>query len=92
MQRAERERADDHPVKIACEKRCNTIDHHLRSGKIDMEFAEKAKALARNKRDRALRDHHYYVSEYENEMTQEAIYAQTQLLLGRPPALQNANG
>jgi hypothetical protein len=91
-QRAEREQADDHPVKIVCEKRCNTIDHHLRSGKIDKDFAEKAKALARNKRDRALRDNHYYVSEYENEMTQEAIYAQTQQLLSRPPTIQNANG
>ena len=91
-QRAERERADDHPVKIICEKRCNTIDHHLRSGKIDAEFAQKAKALARNKRDRALRDHNYYVEEYENEMTQDAVYAQTQQILGRPPASQNAYG
>ena len=90
-QRAERERADDHPVKIVCEKRCNTIDHHLRQGKIDKEFAKKAKALARNKRDKALRDNGYYTSEYENEMTQEAIYAQTQQLLGRPPTIQNAN-
>lgn len=90
-QRAERERADDHPVKIVCEKRCNTIDHHLRQGKIDREFAKKAKALARNKRDKALRDNGYYTSEYENEMTQEAIYAETQQLLGRPPTIQNAN-
>lgn len=89
-QRSERERADDHPVKIICEKRCNTINHHLRSGKIDAEFATKAKALARNKRDRALRDHNYYVSEYENEMTQEAIYTQTEQILGRPPTTQCA--
>lgn len=88
-QRSERERADDHPVKIICEKRCNTIDHHLRQGKIDEAFAKKAKALARNKRDRALRDHNYYVSEYENEMTQEAIYTQTEQILGRPPTIQN---
>ena len=90
-QRAERERADDHPVKIVCEKRCNTIDHHLRQGKIDQEFAKKAKALARNKRDKALRDNGYYTGEYGNEMTQEAIYAETQQLLGRPPTIQNAN-
>ena len=89
-QRSERERADDHPVKIICEKRCNTIDHHLRQGKIDEAFAKKAKALARNKRDRALRDHNYYVSEYANEMTQEAIYTQTEQILGRPPTTQYA--
>lgn len=91
-QRAERERAGDHPVKIVCEKRCNTIDHHLRQGKIDKAFAEKAKALARNKRDKALRDNRYYISEYENEMTQEAIYAQTRQLLGRSPTTQSDNG
>lgn len=89
-QRSERERADDHPVKIVCEKRCNTIDHHLRQGKIDREFAKKAKALARNKRDKALRDNRYFVSEYEKEMAQEAIYAETQRLLGRPPTIQSA--
>ena len=77
-------------MKSLCEKRCNTIDHHLRQGKMDVVFAKKAKALARNKRDRALRDHNYYVSEYANEMTQEAIYAQTEQILGRPPTTQCA--
>lgn len=91
-QRSERERADDHPVKMICEKRCNTIDHHLRQGKIDKEFAKKAKTLARNKRDKALRNNRYYISEYENEMTQEAIYTQTQHLLGRPPTIRSDNG
>lgn len=67
------------------------IDHHLRQGKIDKEFSKKAKALDRNKRDKALRDNGYYTGEYENEMTQEAIYAQTQQLLGKPPTTRNAN-
>ena len=85
MGRKEREKAEDHPVKAVCDTRCNTIDHHLRSGKIDKEFATTAKRIAREKKNRALRDNEYFLGQYEADMTQEAIYAETERRLGRPP-------
>lgn len=78
MGRKEREKAATHPVKIICERRCNTIDHHLRSGKLDKEFAITAKRIAREKRDRAIRDNDYFTKQYEEEMTQETIYAEAE--------------
>jgi hypothetical protein len=89
MGRKEREKAADHPVKAVCETRCNTIDHHLRSGKIDKEFAAAAKRIARNRKNRAISDNQYFLERYNEEMTQEAIYAETERTLGRPPRPQN---
>ena len=88
MGRKEREKAADHPVKAVCETRCNTIDHHLRSGKIDKEFAAAAKRIARNRKNRAISDNQYFLEQYNEEMTQEAIYAETERVLGRPPQPQ----
>ena len=85
MGRKEREKAADHPVKAVCETRCNTIDHHLRSGKIDKEFAAAAKRIARNRKNRAISDNQYFLERYNEEMTQEAIYTETERTLGRPP-------
>lgn len=85
MGREEREKAGDHPVKAVCNRRCNAIDHHLREHKLDQEFAATAKRIARGKRDWALRDNEYFLHQYEADMTQEAIYAQTEQQLGRPP-------
>ena len=85
MGRKEREKAQDHPVKAVCDTRCNTIDHHLRSGKIDKEFAATAKRIAREKKNRALRDNEYFLGKYEADMTQDAIYTETEQRLGRPP-------
>ena len=69
-------------------RRCNTIDHHLRAGKIDEEFAQIAKEIARKKRDRANRNSEYLQTQYESEMTQEVIYGETERALGRPPRIQ----
>ena len=90
MGRKEREKAATHPVKVICERRCNTIDHHLRNGKLDKEFATTAKRIAREKRDRAIRDNGYFTKQYEEEMTQKTIYAETEQVLGRPPQPQKA--
>ena len=90
MGRKEREKAATHPVKVICERRCNTIDHHLRNGKLDKEFATTAKQIAREKRDRAIRDNGYFTKQYEEEMTQKTIYAETEQVLGRPPQPQKA--
>ena len=57
--RDEREQADDHPVKQIYNTRCNTIDHHVRYGKIDRKFAETAKRIAKDRQSKALRDNEY---------------------------------
>ena len=87
--RDEREQADDHPVKQIYNTRCNTIDHHVRYGKIDRKFAETAKRIAKDRQSKALRDNEYYLKYYESEMTQETIYAAAEQELGRPPEKQN---
>lgn len=78
MGREAREKSSDHPAKAICNRRCNTIDHHLRDEKITEEFAKTAKKIAREKLNRALKNNDYYTSRYEQEMTQEAIYAETE--------------
>ncbi len=83
--REDREKAANHPVKSICETRCNTIDHHIRQGKIDKEFGTAAKKIARRLRDRAIRDNEYLLGNYPQDMTSEAIYEATQRALGRPP-------
>lgn len=83
--RKAKEKAEDHPVLVLYNRRCNTIDHHLRAGKIDEEFAQTAKEIAKKKRDRANRNSEYLRTEYESEMTQKAIYIETEQAMGRPP-------
>lgn len=86
--RKAKEKAEDHPVLVIYNRRCNTIDHHRRDGKIDEEFAQTAKEIARKKRDRANRNSEYLQTQYESEMTQEVIYDETEQALGRPPRTQ----
>lgn len=83
--RKAKEKAEDHPVLVLYNRRCNTIDHHLRAGKIDEKFAQTAKEIAKKKRDRANRNSEYLRTEYESEMTQKAIYIETEQAMGRPP-------
>ena len=79
--REKRENAKDHPAKKIYNTRCNTVDHHLRDGKIEKPFAVKVKELARDKLDRAIQDNEYFLTRYESEMIQSAIYAEAKELL-----------
>lgn len=79
--REKRENAKDHPAKKIYNTRCNTVDHHLRDGKIEKPFAVKVKELARDKLDRAIQDNEYFLTRYESEMKQSAIYAEAKELL-----------
>ena len=78
MGREAREKSKDHPAKAIYQRRCNTIDHHLRDGKITRDFATTAKKIAREKLNRATKNNDYYITSYEQDMTQEAIYAETE--------------
>ena len=79
--RDNRERSKDHPAKVEYRKRCNTVDHHLREGKIDARFASKVKELAKEKMYRAISDNEYFLNLYQAEMQQKAIYKEAEELL-----------
>lgn len=79
--RENRERSKDHPAKVEYRKRCNTVDHHLREGKIDARFASKVKELAKEKMYRAISDNEYFLNFYQAEMQQKAIYKEAEELL-----------
>ena len=80
--RKERENSADHPIKRLCVARLSTINKHKSEGKITPKFADVAKRIAQDCRDRALDDLKYANTQYENDMTQEAIYAATNKKLG----------
>ena len=78
MGREAREKSKDHPAKAIYQRRCNTIDHHLRDGKISKPFAIAAKKIAKEKMNQAIKSNDYFTTRYAHEMTQEAIYAETE--------------
>lgn len=71
--REQRELADDHPIKAIYTRRMNTITQCLRRGKLDEQTAAAMKRLAKNRMERAISDHTYAKTDYEAEMTQEAL-------------------
>ena len=71
--RAQRELADDHPLKAIYTRRMNTIIQYLHRGTLDKPTADRMKLLAKNKMERAISDHVYAKSSYEAEMAQDAL-------------------
>ena len=71
--RAQRELADDHPIKAIYTRRMNTILQSVRRGRLDEQTADRMKRLAKNKMERAISDHTYAKTDYEAEMAQEAL-------------------
>ena len=74
--REQRELAADHPIKAVYTRRMNTILQSTRRGKLDAELAKVMKKLAKDKMLRAISDHSYASTRYEQEMTQEALLAE----------------
>ena len=77
----ERELAVNHPAKALYKTRCNTTDHHRRSGVISEEKASIVKELARSKMYHALDDNQYFLCEYAKEMAMDAIYAEADAII-----------
>ncbi len=74
--RAQRELADDHPIKAIYTRRMNTILQSTRRGKLAPELAKVMKKLAKDKMLRAISDQSYASTVYPQEMTQEALLAE----------------
>lgn len=73
-------------VYAVCDKtRLNTINKHLERGKIDEEFASKAKELAHRLLVKARRSAAYLREQYPKDISQEGLYAAVTAELGRPP-------
>lgn len=76
--RAQRELADDHPLKAIYERRMNTITQKLRRGTINESLALRMKKLAKDKLERAISDPDYAANAYAGEMEQETLMAEAQ--------------
>ena len=81
--REQRELADDHPVNQIHEKRLNTINRYVKRGTLDEDLTEAMKKLAKDKMLRALSNVAYAKGDYEKEMGQAALLAETSQLLNR---------
>lgn len=74
--REQRELAADHPLKVIYERRMNTIGRQVLRGGLDPELAVRMKRLAKDKLLRAISDNAYARTDYEREMTQDALLAE----------------
>ncbi len=79
--RAERELADDHPIKAVYARRTNTILQYVKRGTLDEQTAEVMKKLAKDKEERALSDRKYAVTKYRKEMEQAVLLEEARKLL-----------
>lgn len=83
--RLEREKAADHPALAMYRTRLNTINKHLKRGKIDQEFADTAKRIAEKCKTKACSSVEYFNERYAADISQAGIYGAAEKLLGRPP-------
>lgn len=74
--REQRELSADHPLKVIYERRMNTIGRQVLRGSLAPELADRMKRLAKDKLLRAISDNAYARTDYEREMTQEALLAE----------------
>ena len=74
--REQRELADDHPLKQIYERRLNTINRYVKRGILDVDLAEVAKKLAKDKMLRAVSDVCYAQGDYKKEMEQDFLLAE----------------
>ena len=68
-----KERAEDDPVKDCYVKRCSAIRVYKSRGKITEEFAKTASRIAKDRRDKAMRDPEYAAGDYFDDMSHESI-------------------
>ncbi|MBQ2442520.1 MAG: hypothetical protein II498_04175 [Ruminococcus sp.] len=73
-----KEQAKDHPVIDRYTKRCACIRVDYARGNIDEAFATAAKALAKERRFRAIHDPEYEASGYAADMTRDKLYRDTE--------------
>ncbi len=74
--RAEREQAQNNPILILYHQVVNAIDQRASRRTLDKAIAEKAKALARDKRDIAIAMPEYANGDYRTDMNPDALIAE----------------
>lgn len=72
-----KERAVDDPVTDVYTRRCSVLRMEKRRGSIPPEFAEAAKALALEHKQRAIQNPEYAETQYETDMARDKLYADT---------------
>lgn len=78
--RAQRELAEDHPLKQIYERRLNTINRYVKRGTLDADLAEVMKKLAKDKMLRAVSNVDYAKGSYEKEMEQRSLLAEAKTI------------
>lgn len=79
--RAQRELADDHPIKAIYARRMNTIIQCQRRGTLDETLADEMKRLGKNKLERAISDTAYASGSYAEEMEQASLMSEAKKYL-----------
>jgi len=72
-----KERAAADPIKVCYTNRCSVIREYKSRSRIPDYFAEAALRLARERRDRAIRDTDYANTRYYDDMSHESIMSDT---------------
>ena len=63
-------------------QRINTINQHRYRGKITKEYADAARRIAQDCRDRALMDAEYARTQYKEDISQAGVYAAVEKAFG----------
>ena len=71
-----KEKAENDPIVSLYNHRCSAIRTECGRGTITKDFAEAAKRLAKERKQRALNDDKYAKEEYRKAMSREALYAE----------------
>lgn len=72
-----KEKAENDPIVSLYNRRCAAIRTECGRGTISKDFAEAAKRLAKEHKQRSLNDDKYAKEEYRKAMSREALYAET---------------
>ena len=70
----QKEDAEDNPIKDRYHRRCSCIRAEKSKGNISAQFAERAKALALNRYERATCDPDYAMTRYAEELERDRLY------------------
>lgn len=78
-----KERAAADPIKVCYTNRCSVIREYKSRGRVPDYFADAALRLARERRDRAIRDTEYANTRYFDDMSHESIMSDTMYKLAK---------
>ena len=76
-----KEKAENDPIVTIYNRRCSAIRTECGRGTITKEYAKAAKRFAKERKQLALNDDKYAKTQYKNDMSREALYAEVDKIL-----------